>query len=691
MILAYLGSPDVNYFEKNLVFHIIFIILFIAVAVSFCYDILYRFNQVFHGQKADRSGRYLCRIKSFFVNVIFQKKLFKHPFRGIFHVLVFWGFIYYSIHTINQVVAGVFKWSIPDPYLYHLFNMEQAGSIGALYNRGLDYISLLVLIGLICFAVRRWIFKAKELDRPSGQSALIIGLIALLMVSTLLLNAAVLVIDYHHYNHSVSLIGKTLSGIFHSETIPTDEEIAFAKTSHTVLWWIHILAVFAFMIVVPRSKHSHLIFAPFNYFWYKTTSKGKLDHMDLEDENLESWGAANIKEFPWPSLLDSLSCIECGRCTLHCPANITGKKLNPKTIMTHLKESLIEKMPGVMAKKEESSRVIDDYISTQEIWACTSCYSCVDQCPVGNNQLDAIYEMRRALVLSESNFPDELKTAFTNMENNSNPWGVGAHLRCEWMEGLDVKIMNKIENPDEIEYLFWVGCAGAFDDRNKKISRAIVNIFNKAGLSFAVLGEEEMCNGDSARRAGNEYLFQTLAASNVEILNKYKIKKIVTACPHCFNTLKNEYTDFGGQYEVFHHSQIINQLISNGKIELNPSKELGKVVFHDSCYLGRYNDIYNSPRNIIKSAAGESPKEIRRAKSNGMCCGAGGAQMWMEELEGTRVNFERTNQLLEPNPKTLVTSCPFCITMVTDGVKEKNKTDDTQVLDIAEIAEKTMK
>ncbi|MFN8370829.1 MAG: (Fe-S)-binding protein [Bacteriovoracaceae bacterium] len=361
--------------------------------------------------------------------------------------------------------------------------------------------------------------------------------------------------------------------------------------------------------------------------------------------------------------------------------------------MMDIKHSLIDKMPAVMAGTEGAdTRVIDSVISYEEVWACTTCYACVDQCPVGNNHVDAIIDMRRAYVLSESKFPTELQNTYKNMENNSNPWGVGAHQRADWAKGLDVKIMGKLDKPEDVEYLYWVGCAGSFDERNKKISRALVNVLNHAKVDFAILGEQETCTGDSARRSGNEYLYQTMATGNVELFNNYKVKKVITGCPHCFNTIKNEYPQFGGNYEVIHHSQLITNLIADGKIKVDPTKntDLGQVTLHDACYLGRYNGEFDAPRSVIENAIGKPSVDIEKSKSESMCCGAGGAQMWMEEHVGDRVNVTRTNQLLEAKPNTIATNCPFCITMVSDGIKAKPEASNVKVLDIAEIIESSL-
>lgn len=330
--------------------------------------------------------------------------------------------------------------------------------------------------------------------------------------------------------------------------------------------------------------------------------------------------------------------------------------------------------------------VINNYegLSEEALWGCTTCYACVEACPVGNNQVNAIMEMRRHLVLAESKFPVELQNAFVNMENNSNPWGVGAHTRADWAEGLGVKTMAEDSN---VDILYWVGCAGAFDDRNKSIAKSFVKILQKADVKFGILGTEENCSGDSARRGGNEYLYQTLAQANVDTMNGYNVKKVVTACPHCYNTIKNEYPQFGGNFEVVHHSEFINDLVKEKKLDVKTAEDAssGKYTYHDSCYIGRYNDNYENPRDVVKKVSGGKLAEPSDHHTKGLCCGAGGAQMWMEEQNNDRVNIKRTKQLLDTGATTIATACPFCVTMITDGVKHEGKVEEVKVKDIAEL------
>ena len=635
------------------------------------------------------------RLKTFLNNVILQKKLFREPVRGVAHALVFYGFLLYTLHTGNQILVGLLGYFFTDdPYKLNFIAKFFSPSVAHFYDVFLQIVSCLVLVALAIFAWRRWIKKAKGLDFKSPESAMVLFMISILMISTLLGEGSKIFSSYHNSKFEPFFIAFLFGNLFSFFTVEQ------ADLAYKIFWWIHILAVFAFMIYVPNSKHAHLIYAPINYFFQSDTPKGTLSKMDLEDEEA-AWGANKIEDFPWPNLLDSLACIECGRCQVVCPANQTDKVLNPKTIITDLKHALLEQMPKIQKVKQEipkekqletieniDTQVIDVYegLSQEALWGCTTCFACVEACPVGNNQVDAIIGMRRYLVLSEASFPTELQTTFTNMENNSNPWGMGSHKRMEWVEGLDVKTMQ--ENPDT-EILYWVGCAGAFDDRNKKIARDIVKIFHQAKVNFGILGTEENCTGDSARRAGNEYLYQTLAQTNVDTLNKYKFKKIVASCPHCFNTIKNEYPQFGGNYEVVHHSEFINDLMKKEKIKLKETDIKERYAYHDSCYLGRYNNKYDDSRQILEKVNRSIPLEPIDTREKGLCCGAGGAQMWMEEQNDNRVNNKRTKQLIATGSTTIATACPFCITMISDGVKNEERTK-TQVKDIAEITAESL-
>ena len=429
-----------------------------------------------------------------------------------------------------------------------------------------------------------------------------------------------------------------------------------------------------------------------NVFFTSLKLKGALKPIDLEAEGVEKFGASDVDDLTWKQLLDGYTCTECGRCTASCPANITGKKLSPKKIMTDIRHRTLEKgnilldRNKVSALKEGENNPLENtllnkYLTPEELFACTTCMSCMQECPVNNEHIPAIVDLRRSLVLMESNFPLEVQVVFKNLETNFSPWAFPASTRADWAEGMNIPQMSQAQ---DAEILFWVGCAGAFDARYTKVTQAFAKLMQKAGIKFVILGTEEKCTGDSARRIGNEYLAQMLMKDNITTLNGYNVKKIVTTCPHCFNTLKNEYPQFGGNYEVIHHTEFLIGLINEGRLKVTKEEET-KITFHDSCYLGRYNDIYDQPREILNAIPGMNTVEMNRSKSKGFCCGAGGGRMWMEESEGKRVNVERTEEALALKPDVIGTACPFCMTMLEDGVKDKEASETVKVKDIAEI------
>jgi Fe-S oxidoreductase len=453
-----------------------------------------------------------------------------------------------------------------------------------------------------------------------------------------------------------------------------------------IFWWIHILFVFGFIVYVPTSKYLHILSGPINIAFQNYKSKGIITPIDIE--NSEVFGVEKYTDFTWKDLMDGFACVECGRCEDYCPASQSEKPLSPKNIIINLRNGLLKEGGNFLnnASKELSS-LMNNIFSEDEIWTCTTCGACMHVCPVKNEHLPKLIGLRQSQVLMEGKFPSELNQFFRNIETNSNPWGIGFSSRGDWAQELNIKIVAQDSN---IEILYWVGCAGSFDDRAKKISSSMVKILRSANINFGILGQEEKCCGDQARRLGNEYLFQTLAQENIQTFKKYKIKKILVTCPHGYHTFKNEYPILNkmlrnGDWdiEVIHHSEFIYDLIKREK--LNFTKKLDKIfTFHDPCYLGRHNNIFNEPRNLLLEISGRFI-EMKNNLYHSFCCGAGGGLMWTEEKLGKRINHIRTDEAINTGAGIISTACPFCLTMLEDGLKDKNKEEECKVKDIAEI------
>jgi len=623
-----------------------------------------------HHGKAPPIDRIPERIITTVKNVLGQSAVNQKQPIGILHTTIFWGFIIITIGTLEQFVST----------LYAGANFEFIGhGAYSVLVRVQDFFTTAILLAVVAAFYRRLVVKPAGLGQ-SKDANVVLTFTGTLMIAILFMDAF-FILGFHPFFESSMPVASGLASLLEGFHLSTEAN----QVLFTVWKWIHMLLVLGFSMYIPASKHLHIIAAGPNTFLKKLDRVKPMTPIDFTNEAVTQYGAAKITDLSWKDTLDYYSCTECGRCQDLCPAWNTGKELSPKKLIIDLKHNLYDNKTAILAgKSEEVGPIIDGRITENVIWACTSCRACEIACPVFINQVDKIYETRRNLVMMESKFPAEVQTVFKNMETNYSPWAFAASDRANWSEGLEVKTMADVGSAENVDVLLWVGCAGSFDDRNKKVLRSFVSLLKKAEVKFAILGTEEQCTGDAARRIGNEYLFQTLATANIETMNRYAVKKVVTACPHCFNILKNEYKDFGGNYEVVHHSQYISQMIREGK--LKPTTALdAKVTFHDSCYLGRWNNVYEQPRAVLGAVPGIQLVEMKQNHDQSMCCGAGGGRMWMEETVGKRVNITRTEQALDTGASIIAAACPFCMTMMSDGVKSKDMQDSVRVMDLAEL------
>ncbi len=603
------------------------------------------------------------------------------PIASIFHAFVAWGFTFYLLVNIGDVLGAY----IPD------FHFLGRGIIAGLYRLTANILSVAALVGMAILMVRRFVVKPRELSHPEDvmlhpkaragikRDSAIVGVFILLHVGFRFLGETfTLALEGHldPWQPLASAVSALWTGI---------SPLALTVMIH-VSFWMALGLILAFMPYFPYSKHIHLFFAPLNFLLKpERRSMGELSPLDFEDETIEQFGALTLEDLGWEQIMDAYACIMCNRCTEVCPANTTGKVLSPAALEINKRYYLNY---AVETQHPEGESLLTDFaINEEAIWACTACGACVDICPVGNEPMRDILDIRRGLVLMENNFPEQWQTAFRGMERTTNPWNIPSTERMKWAEGLRVPT---IEENSEPEYLWWVGCAPSTDSRAQKTARAFAEILNHAGVDYAVLGKNETCTGDSARRAGNEYLFYELATANVEIFNEVNPKKIITTCPHCLHTIMNEYPAFGGEFEVVHHTQLISKLIAEGKLQLSSDIDQSSITFHDPCYLGRQNNIIAEPRQALKDLS-VPLVEMPRSGTKSFCCGAGGAQMWKEEEHGDEaINANRFQEAQATEADILAVGCPFCMVMMNDAAKDANaaggsQASEMQVLDIAEI------
>jgi Fe-S oxidoreductase/nitrate reductase gamma subunit len=679
-----------------------FLFLFTAIAMAiFAYGV-YRRWQLWKamGKEEIRWDQLPLRLKSLFVNGFLQLKTWRDVYPGIMHGLIFFGFfvlIFGAAFDAGEfhITEPLLSWSFlrGNFYLGFAFLMQAFG--------------LCVLIGILMAMFRRYVQKPDRLGYKgksdnTADDAIALLLILGIVVTGFLISALRIHVTYQETPwESVRFVSwgiatYALAGV----------ETSTALTLHKIMWWTHTFIALGFIAYIPYSRLLHIITTPANHFLMSLKPTGYIEPI-RDFETAESFGVSKLEEFTWKQIFDSDACTKCGRCQDGCPAYLSGKHLSPKKLVQDLKTYWLEKAPLAATKAVvpavESAEapvpaaeaaegaapekaMVGEVVSMHELWDCTNCMYCMENCSSSIEHVPKIIDMRRYKVLTEADFAPELQLTYRNMENNSNPWGIGAHMRADWAKEIGVKTL--AEDPN-VEYLFYVGCSGSFDDRGKKISVAFARILQAAGVSFGILGTEEGCCGDSAMRGGNEYLFQSQAQANIEIMNGYGVKKIIAICPHGYNCIKKDYPNFGGNYEVYHHTEIIADLIAKGKIKLTKALD-GTFTYHDSCFLGRYNQVYAQPRSILNAIPGMKLAEMERNLSKSFCCGAGGARMWMEEDVGDRINNMRTDQAIATNASTVAVGCPFCLTMISDGIKDRQQTEKMVALDISEIVVKAM-
>jgi Fe-S oxidoreductase/nitrate reductase gamma subunit len=695
-----------------------FLFLFTAVALLiFAYGIYRRWRMwVALGKPETRLDRLPERVKALLINGLIQVRTFREPFPGIMHGLIFFGFLV----LIFGAAFDASEFHIAEPLGWAFLR----GTFYLVFSLLMDLFGLSVLIGVLLALYRRYVQRPDGLgyqgksDNTADDAIALLLLFGIIVTGFIIeaLRIRVTAPPWEVWSFGGWMLAKAFTGV----------EAGQAELFHKATWWTHTFLSLGFIAYIPYSRLLHIVTTPANHFMVSLKPAGTLEPI-RDFETAETFGVGKLEEFTKKQIFDSDACTRCGRCQDGCPAYLSGKPLSPKKLIQDLKTYWLEQASAVAAATRAAETaatgsgqtgaktmvfkaldridaVIDrlgagkataapaekamvgEVIDLHELWACTNCLYCTENCSASIDHVPKIIGMRQYKVLTEADFAPELQLTFRNMENNSNPWGIGSHLRADWAKDLGVKTL--AEDP-AVEYLFYVGCSGSFDDRGKKVSAAFAKILKTAGVSFGILGTEEGCCGDSAMRGGNEYLYQTLAQANIEVMKGYNVRKVITTCPHGYNALKKDYPNFGGEFEVYHHTEIIADLIAGGKIVLKKPVE-GVFVYHDSCFLGRYNGIYDQPRRILSAVPGLKLAEMERTLARSFCCGAGGARMWMEEDIGERINNMRTDQAIAAGAGTVAVACPFCLTMLSDGIKDRKSEETMTALDIAEIVWRSM-
>jgi len=638
----------------------------------FCFSMLKRYRLLRSGKRDPRLGDIGSRISGMVLHGFLQKRQTRYRFSGILHIIIFWGFLVLGIHAIDLIAGGL----VPGSELPFL-----TGGFGSVYSSLRDIFALAVLAAVMAAGYRRIVLRpARYRDSRHFEAYLVLFLIAVLMVSDMVFEGSKMGLGSggHGFQPAASLAYAIFSGL----------ETEMLKRVCRWSYWLHLVCFFFLLNLLPLSKHFHIITALFNLFFRRLETGAvkppRWEAMDMAQ--VDSVGVQDFSDFTWKHILDFYSCTECGRCTDNCPASAVDRPLSPKQLTMNLRDYGYRNGLSRLQEKEPAANHVVDAIPDDVIWSCTTCGACERECPVFIEHIDKIIELRRHRVSMESRFPPEIEQAYRHMEVFGDAFGAGAALRDDWARGEQI---NTVAECPDVDVLFWVGCAGAFDSRLQQVSLSFSRILKHAGVNFGILGSEENCCGDYARRTGNEYLFQMLAKRNIDVLGKYRIKEIVTTCPHGYNALKNEYPQLGGNFSVWHASEFIAKLVAEGRLTLSRPLERS-LGYHDPCYLGRHNGIYDAPRSVLESIPGAALVEPPRCRDKSFCCGAGGGHYWMEST-GRRMNDERTDQLLSVSPDMLVTGCPYCLIMLEDGVESRDLKGQVQVRDLTELVADSLK
>jgi len=614
------------------------------------------------GSPAARFDDVPARVRQEAVVALGQRKLLQRLVPGLMHAFIFWGFIV-LFPTIIMAMIGAVDKDATLPWL---------GSQGW-FAFLVDLFALLVLIGVgMAFYIRKVVRPARFKGSHLGEADLILSMIAGIVTTLLLWHASRIALDLNEWPASWSPVANALSNLFGGGS--------GTETLERVFVWAHVLLILSFLAYLPYSKHLHIITAVINVYFGRTGPRGRLEPLVFDDPDVPEdeirMGAGTLTDMTWKQMVDTVSCTECGRCQEVCPAYATGKELSPKLLIMGLRDHLLEQGPRLLAEGDAAAPVplVPNAASDDVVWDCVTCGACVHECPVSIEHIDHIVDLRRHLVMAEARFPAEAEPMLRDVERSSNPWGKAQQERADWSQGLGVRVLQPGDPAPEV--LYWVGCAASYDERARQTAVSTARLLRAAGVDFAILGPRESCTGDPARRMGNEYVFQAFAEGNVETLNGAGVTRIVASCPHCFNTLANEYPDFGGRYEVMHHTELLAEMVRDGR--LSPTAGDEQITYHDSCYLARHNDVMAEPRELVEAVG--RPVEMERSGKRTFCCGAGGAHMWMEE-RGSAINEERVRQAAETGAGTLAVACPFCTVMLDDGVRTSGT--DMRVVDVA--------